>query len=157
MTFRSIALFLIAGILVVGAACTKKPASNTTAENGQTVMVNTSVDQDQNQPVVDATNSSSSSDVTAAPTSVAVSVTSTGFSPATVTVAIGGTVTWKNDDSTRHQPASDPHPIHTGLPGFDAIGGIGPGATYQFTFTRAGTFSYHDHSFPLRQGLVIVQ
>ncbi|MBI4090287.1 MAG: amidase [Candidatus Kerfeldbacteria bacterium] len=94
---------------------------------------------------------------TSAPSSASVSITSSGFSPATLTVGVGGTVTWTNSDSARHQPATDPHPTHTGLAGFDAIGGLSQGETFQFTFTRAGTFPYHDHTFPLRQGTVIVQ
>lgn len=99
-----------------------------------------------------ATNSSSS--VTSAAT---VSITSSGFVPATVTVKAGQAVTWKNTATSTHWPASNPHPEHTGLSGFDALRGLSAGETYSYTFARAGTFPYHDHLNPLLTGTVIVE
>lgn len=86
-----------------------------------------------------------------------VHITASGFSPESVTVAQGGTVTWINDDSIGHWPASDPHPIHTNLPGFDALKSLKQGESYTFTFTKQDTWTYHDHLLPSRTGTVIVQ
>lgn len=165
MPIRLVGLAVAVGLLTIGAACTKPAASNTSSRDGQTVTVNTSVDQNLNLPVVDltntagtnSTNNAATNRAATAPLSATVSITSSGFLPATVTIGVGGTVTWKNDDLARHQPASDPHPAHTGLAGFDAVGGLGQGETYQYTFTRTGTFPYHDHNFTLRQATVVVQ
>ncbi len=86
-----------------------------------------------------------------------ISATASGFSPQSVTIASGTTVTFKNNGSASVWPASNPHPIHNGLPGFDAKAGIKPGETYSFTFTKTGTFGFHDHLNPSVGGTIIVQ
>lgn len=78
-------------------------------------------------------------------TAVTVEIKADGFVPATVTVKKGGTVTWKNDADALSWPASDPHPAHTGVAGFDAGAGLAKDASYSFVFNTAGTFGYHDH------------
>lgn len=83
--------------------------------------------------------------------------TASGFSPSSVTVQSGGTVTFKNETSEPMWVASDPHPIHTRLRGFDAKNGIASGQTYSFTFTKTGTFGFHDHLSSSRTGRVVVQ
>ncbi len=74
-----------------------------------------------------------------------------------VEVTAGSTVTFRNADTTPHGVASDPHPVHTGLPGFDAGGPIAPGETYEFTFTSPGTFGFHNHLNPSLRGTVVVK
>src|SRR3972149_5095285 len=49
-----------------------------------------------------------------------VDITEKGFSPQTILISKGETIQWVNKDSVAHQPASNPHPVHNGLPGFDA-------------------------------------
>lgn len=94
----------------------------------------------------------------ATPVSIApVSTTAAGFSPSTMTVAKGTTVTFQNADTKPHWVASKPHPVHTGLPGFDAGAPIPPGQGYSFTFNETGTFGYHDHLNPGTQGQIVVQ
>jgi plastocyanin len=60
------------------------------------------------------------------------------FSPATLTVAVGDTVTWTNVDDS-------PHTVSAGA--FDS-GNLDGGQSFSFTFTETGTFeyvcSYHD-------------
>jgi plastocyanin len=77
---------------------------------------------------------------TASEKTAAVQFTDQGFSPATLTVVSGTTVTFTNQSSTTVWPASDPHPSHTGLPGFDANKGLAKGESYSFTFTKTGKF-----------------
>lgn len=86
-----------------------------------------------------------------------VMMTASGFTPASITVPVGATVVFRNADTTPHWVASEPHPIHTGLPGFDAGRDIPAGGTYSFTFTKIGTFTYHDHLKPNVKGTVVVQ
>ena len=59
--------------------------------------------------------------------------------PAVDTVAVGGTVTW-----TWATTEALPHSVQsTGTPSFTSSGiQTGPGNTYQFTFTTAGTYQY---------------
>jgi plastocyanin len=102
-----------------------------------------------------------SADITAAKTpavaGVTVSMSETGFSPATVTVAAGTTVAFRNDGQAAHWPASDSHPTHQILPEFDAKAGLGTGETYAHTFTKAGTWRCHDHLMPQHTCTIVVQ
>jgi plastocyanin len=83
-------------------------------------------------------------------------MTSSGFSPAEVTVKPGTTVVFKNTDTQAHWPASNPHPVHTDLPGFDAKKGIAPGGSYSFVFSKVGVWGFHDHMHPSNGGHVTV-
>jgi plastocyanin len=79
------------------------------------------------------------------------------FSPATVTIKSGETVTWTNDTGSPIRVASDPHPTHTDYPGFDSLSPISAGGSYTFTFAKVGTWGYHNHFSPGMRGTVIVQ
>lgn len=83
--------------------------------------------------------------------------TDSGFSPATVTIKVGQMVAWTNNSSRSMWVATDPHPAHTQLSGFDAEVGASPGGTYNFTFTKAGTWTYHNHLNPGDHGTIIVE
>ena len=74
-----------------------------------------------------------------APASNAVSITSAGFQPNALQVKAGTTVTWTNNDTAAHTVTSDTSGV------FDS-GPINAGATFQFTFSQAGTFTYHSTS-----------
>jgi plastocyanin len=91
------------------------------------------------------------------PEVVEVKISSTGFMPATITIRKNDYVQFTNTDTAKHWPASDPHPTHTGLPGFDADKGLANGENYRYQFTKVGTFGYHDHLNPALKGTVIVK
>lgn len=73
------------------------------------------------------------------------------FSPATITVSVGATVTWKNNDGYGHTATSDA--------GAWNAGNIGAGASASHTFTTAGTYPYHCtyHAAMGMKGTVIVK
>lgn len=79
----------------------------------------------------------------------AVSIAKGGFTPSTLTVAVGDTVTWRNDDSTSHQIASKSAGFTSPL--------IRPGETFSFTYKEAGRFSYQDETVKRNKGTVTVQ
>jgi plastocyanin len=79
----------------------------------------------------------------------AVDIKNLAFSPATLTVSIGTTVTWTNDDSMTHTVTSN-----SGV--FDS-GDLPQGKTFSFTFNTAGTFDYHCAIHPSMVGHIIVQ
>ncbi|KKQ36019.1 MAG: Plastocyanin [Candidatus Nomurabacteria bacterium GW2011_GWB1_37_5] len=83
--------------------------------------------------------------------------TSTGFSPETFEAVIGTKVKFENQSDRTFWVASDPHPIHTDLPGFDAGRPIQRFESYEFTFNKTGTFRYHDHSRPSYGGTIIIK
>ena len=85
-----------------------------------------------------------------------IEITSSGFNPNTLTINSGDTVAFVNRDTRPHWPASNPHPVHTDYSGFDARRGLTQGESYSFTFTRKGTFGFHDHLNPSLGGTITV-
>jgi plastocyanin len=79
-----------------------------------------------------------------------------GFSPSPVTVKVGTTVTFVNESSSPMWVASDPHPTHTLLSGFDELSSVGKGGTYEYTFAKIGTWTFHNHMNPTMKGTVVV-
>ena len=89
-------------------------------------------------------------------TATVVTITSSGCTPSTVTVKAGTVVTWTNASGVDVRVSSDPHPTHTDLPGLDSST-LSNGDSYSFTFTKVGTWGYHDHFDPTTKGSVTVQ
>lgn len=85
-----------------------------------------------------------------------------GFSPKNVTVPVGTKVTFVNQKDEAMWIASAQHPTHmsydgtskdqhcaagyTGAIPFDQCSAGAIGTTYSFTFTKAGTWPYHNHA-----------
>jgi plastocyanin len=79
-----------------------------------------------------------------------VSIAGFAFAPPTVTINVGDTVTWTNNDGATHTTTSD-------TPGVWDSGDLGTSATFQHTFSQAGTFPYHCERHPGMQATVVVQ
>lgn len=107
---------------------------------------------------VEGTPAASPSGVTSGvtPSASPVIISSTSFSPATITISVGGSVTFTNGDSAAHQVMSAPHPVHTNFPPLN-VGVIGAGESRTVVFAQSGTFLYHDHLNPGITGKVVVQ
>ena len=94
-----------------------------------------------------------------------ITYTNTGYSPSTLTVQVGTTVTFKNESSMAMWAASASHPTHKVYPTtggclgstFDACKGIQPGDSWSFKFDIAGNWKYHDHLKPSFFGTIIVK
>jgi plastocyanin len=79
-----------------------------------------------------------------------VSIVGFAFSPGTVTVSAGDTVTWTNND------AGVPHTVSSDSGSELASGQLASGASYQKTFSAAGSYVYHCDIHPSMTGLVVV-
>jgi plastocyanin len=77
-----------------------------------------------------------------------VSIANFAFSPASVTIAVGDTVTWTNNDQTAHTSTADN--------GAWDSGPLQPGASFSHSFTAAGTFSYHCAIHPFMTATISV-
>lgn len=77
-----------------------------------------------------------------------ITMSESGFSPATLNVKLGTAVTFVNNGQAAHWPASDVHPTHAIVPDFDAMRGLATGESYSYTFTKAGVWHCHDHLMP---------
>ena len=82
----------------------------------------------------------------------AIEIKNFAFSPAILTIKTGTTVTWMNQDGAVHQIASD-----AGTPVAFTSDTLANGASYQFTFTQPGTYTYHCTVHPSMKGTIIVQ
>jgi plastocyanin len=91
------------------------------------------------------------------PPAYSVTYSDTGFSPASLEVPTGSKVRFINSSNTNMWVASAMHPTHKELPGFDELKGDPKGTTYEYTFTKAGEWKYHDHLKPGLRGSVIVK
>ena len=82
------------------------------------------------------------------PPTVEVAVDDLAFEPATIEIAVGGTVIWTNRDD-------GPHTV-TGDHGEFDSGDLAPDQTFSFTFDTAGTFAYHCDFHPFMRATVVV-
>lgn len=88
---------------------------------------------------------------------VTITMSESGFSPSTVTIAAGTTVTFINNGQAAHWPASDVHPTHNILPSFDSKRGLATGDSYSYTFDEVGTWRCHDHLLPQFTCTIVVK
>lgn len=86
-----------------------------------------------------------------------VTILVSGFSPQTITIKAGDSITWINSDSANHTVNSDPHPVHSLYPILNQVSMIQAGEKKSLTFTTAGQYTYHDHLNPQLTGTVIVK
>lgn len=87
-----------------------------------------------------------------------VSITSSGFIPATISIKAGQAIVWTNSDTKTHEVASDPYPNDNALAGFVDKQPLNQTETYSFIFDKAGTYTYHDTLNPYKfHGTVIVK
>jgi plastocyanin len=80
-------------------------------------------------------------------TTTTITITASGVSPKTITVARGAQVTFVNNDVIPHDMESDPHPEHTDCPQLSQVGFLNPGQSKQSgNLNTARTCGYHDHN-----------
>jgi plastocyanin len=84
-----------------------------------------------------------------------VSIIDFGFSPGSITVAAGTTVTWTNTGVSIHSVTSNTGAFDSS-PSCPTGPCINPGSSFSHLFTQAGTFSYHCRVHPNMTAAVIV-
>jgi plastocyanin len=99
-----------------------------------------------------------------APPSLTATITITPnntFAPSEVTIAVGGRVTFINQNNRAHDITSDPLHLHTDCPPILEVGFIQPGQTKQTgPLPVSRTCGFHDHmqeTNPDLRGSIIVQ
>ncbi len=84
-----------------------------------------------------------------APKPNVVAISGYAFSPASMTVPKGTTVTWQNGDAVTHTATSNSGAWDTGA--------IAAGGNAMITFSNSGTFAYHCTIHPMMTGTIVVQ
>ena len=106
-----------------------------------------------NQTQANQTSSSATSTTQSAAT---ITYSDSGYSPSTITVKSGDTITLKNTSSQSVQFDSDPHPVHTDDPELN-VGEVAVGQSTTFKVVTKGTHGYHNHLNPGQTGTIVVQ
>lgn len=78
-----------------------------------------------------------------------VNIQNFSFSPVTLSVKTGATVTWTNNDSATHTVTSDADGILNSP-------SLSSGQSFSYTFSTPGTFSYHCAVHPMMKGTIVV-
>ena len=78
----------------------------------------------------------------------AVQIADSAFSPATMTIAVGDTVTWTNADGR-------PHTVTSNDGAFDS-GNLDERQVFSFTFSEPGTYTYHCNYHDQMQASIVV-
>jgi plastocyanin len=134
--------FLAAGAIVL-AACGGGGGGKAAAGNGVQGMQGMAGMAGMQMP------SPSTSNATSTPVATdAVSIKNFAFSPASITVAVGSTVVWTNNDGTQHDVTFDGGHIASSV--------LNPNDTFSRTFPQAGTYHYICSIHPFMHGTVIV-
>ena len=95
------------------------------------------------------------------PSGATITIASGRVTPSTVTIAVGQSVTFINNDGRVHNMSSDPHPAHTDCPSINAVGTISNGQTkLTNSLPTARSCGFHDHDDPENgslKGIIVVQ
>ena len=159
--------WIVIAIIVIGGGYWLMQGSATPATTGTGVpaqVTNTGVP---TIPPTDNLTGTAPDAAASAPMSATINYDGKSFSPSSVTIKQGGTVTFTSTGAMWIASAS--HPAHTGYDGTDraahcAAGykGAAPfdqcssGSTFSFTFTKVGTWPFHDHKNSSAYGSVTV-
>jgi plastocyanin len=79
---------------------------------------------------------------------VRASMKSIAFQPSRIEITAGTTVAWTNNDAVQHTVTATDR-------SFDS-GNLAPGATWQYTFTKPGTYPFFCVVHPFMKGVVVV-
>jgi plastocyanin len=71
------------------------------------------------------------------------------YEPARIEINAGTTVVWRNNDQVEHTVTASDRSWDSGI--------IRPGATWERTFTRPGTYEFYCTPHPFMKGVVIVR
>jgi amicyanin len=137
-----IVLVIVAVLIVGGGIYFLTQQNNPTANN---IIPNTSNNQQANNSPASQPPSISAG----SPSSHNIEISNFAFSPASLAIKTGDSVTWTNGDSVPHTVTSD---SGTEL----SSSHLNNGQTYSHTFTAAGTYNYHCSIHPMMKGTITV-
>jgi plastocyanin len=136
------AIIVVAGVgfVLMNKADKSVPATNTT----QTTTTRPAEETETN-------NQTPANTASEAKLAATVNIQDMAFTPQKVTIKKGGTVTWTNQDSDRHDVTPDNESS-----GFTGSELLDKGESYEFTFNEVGSYSYHCSPHPQMTGTVEV-
>ena len=86
---------------------------------------------------------------TPGPSGATITIAEGRVTPSSVTIDVGQSVTFINNNGRGHNVTSDPHPNHTECPAINAVGNLANGQTrLTNALTTARTCGFHNHDDP---------
>jgi len=131
-----VVIAVLAMLFFLGCTQTNTQANNNPVSSDGGTTAGTVTPTDSNNPLAGLTHN--------------VRIANMNFYPADITINVGDTVAWRNEDSLSHTVTSD-------IPGSFGSGTLGLGIIYEHKFTSPGTFGYHCSFHPNMTGRVIVK
>ncbi len=156
----TITLILIAVVLVVGGILLFSNSSPSTKSTGSSGLYG------QNSGVSMGPSANTTitppATTTTTPKTYSISISGMAFSPSSLTIHVGDTITWTNIDSVAHTVTSNSgSELSSGTLAAPSSGGYysstTSGGSYTHTFTTAGTYAYHCSIHTSMMGTVVVQ
>ena len=140
---KTLVVFIALGSLIVLSGCTASKMSDESIGTTENITTNTGSDTPslENDMVDDLPVDEGAETVT-------VNVQNFQYSPKSITIRKGDTVTWVNKDVIRHTATSDDGLFDENLPSK---------GTYSYTFTETGEYPYHCAPHPHMKGTIIVE
>ena len=150
---------VVAAILLVGGlffylGSNNKDAANNTDEAASGSSVDQKAADDTTTPAQNSQaqgSGNSDNTVAGAEETSAVTISDMAFAPKQVTVKVGATVTWTNQDTVQHSVKSD-----DGSADGPSSELLAKGQSYSFSFKKAGVYNYHCGPHPFMKGTVTV-
>lgn len=147
---KGIVIGIILALIILGAvgyfAFYKTPSYNQTPTS---IIPNTS-SENLNSNTSTSNPSNSASKPVSVPKTWAITIMNFAFSPDMLTIKVGDSVTWTNQDSVTHQIISDSGAELSSDP-------LAKNTEYSRTFNVAGTYTYHCAIHPSMKGTIVVQ
>ena len=135
----AVVIIVVVGLVALGGSKNQTQTSNTTQTVEQ--QPTTEPNQTQNtQKIQDAT----------------VTVDSSGFSPAALTIKAGTRVIWANKSGSDISVNSVEHPTHRLFRELN-LGHIPNDSNASLVFDKPGTYKYHNHYSPSQTGTIVVE
>ena len=83
------------------------------------------------------------------PSGATITIANGRVTPSAVTITVGQSVTFVNNDGRVRNVSSDPHPVHTDCPQINAVGNLSNNETrLTNAFPTARSCGFHDHDDP---------
>lgn len=141
---------VVAPLLIAGCAAPSGPSPSPSTATSK-VSTHAATAKASTSAIAPVTSSAATTSATAGAGagSYTVAIPDFSFSPSTLTIPVGSSVTWRNDASVPHQIVSNTGAFTSSI--------LNTGNTYTHQFSQAGTYPYHCGIHPYMTGTITVR
>lgn len=153
---KSVVIFTVAVLLMLVGGCTQPAPELPAATPVTTPSPPTALKASVATPQPSVTTGSVSPSIPNAVSENTIRINKKGFNPSNISVKMGSTVRWVNEDSTTDPGLYNPtHRIE--LVDIKDSPLLSPGQSWSWIFAQPGSYDYRDMIHPIPQGTIIVE